>query len=1777
MGVLRPLVFTIFLSFFLWFSASAAIAATGTFKQINFQGKVVTKTTGTNIADGSYSFTFRLYDVDTAGTHIWTETKSLTVTNGIFQTYLGDTTSLPGSVDFNTDNIYLGINFNGDGEMAPRVRFSAVPQAMNALKVAGLTVTDTTGTLTIPNSTTITFSGANATTFTTTGSTNVTLPTTGTLSTLAGVEVLTNKSIGSTGLTFSGATTDITTATNENLTFTADGTGDIVFTTDAGTTFAISNLASCDTIDTDINGVLSCGTDSGGGGGGTLQQAYDGDADGSNATITLSSTDDSVIITNPTSSGSDSSFVVQFNQNNTTAAMTVADFVQLSNAANAVNVTANSIDTETGLALTANGLTSGKGLTVNSSSTAFNGGVLAEFALTGSNFINLGTVLKVANTGTDNANTSLLIDHYATGTNNLALKINDQSGDTTPFIVDGNGRVGIGTSSVTGSTERILQVGSGTNRGNAAIYGDVISAGLSQISLLSNIKDIYVYDTTADSDGGRWIDWATTDKLSWYTETLDDGPSDPCVVATDDRCYTTNFPRKAILVVTTDALYIFDASTNDMWMKFSQNASGYALGVDTNNDPSSVTAVNGVIYVGTNGSAPGGLYVIDFVNDRMWNIDGTDRAGADVGISHRNSAVTYASDATTALDLSVSGTAAEWEKINDVSAAVITGSTTAITIGAATNLSPGGGNTFIALATDSGLTVINLAAQKLVQYSDNTADDYTAVHLTRRGRMYALNTSTDQLERWNNFDSDKASEINGGYDGRWDESVGPALWTSIPNIIAGAPDALEVIERGSLAEENSDIIYVGHSLGLTEIHDHSTLTNGWSKFYNTTRQTMLMPASIDMALMLDETSGTLAQDVSFNDTDVSIIGSPTLGVSGVRGKAISLNGSSQYLCSDADKNATCDLDASFNMTTTGFTLSLWFKHSTSLSGVDTIFEKCVTAAFAQAIGCVTAYMTGTGTIVAAIDDDATWTRGSSYDITATSTLTYNDNLWHQLILSRTNANDMDVYIDGNPLNLSTATGLTTTVDGSQIVTFGGACGIGAGANCAAANVVNYWDGQLDDITYSNSTTTIAQMSAAQARRLYNDARPTVGKRVITVADATTVSSTTIGDSGEAWIPNEFSGMIVTLTEGTGVGQTRRVVSNTTTTLTVTPAFSPGPDTTTDFEIDPEALYGASNTVYAIGITSEAPLGEARQMCVGTNDSADGGGVTCYNHQAGPNIIADVFHTQAEQDDDAGNVWSGTNSDNIHTIDLSGRAMIIGTETHMYLETRDVRLGQGLDYLANQLFNIRSEIINDGIALTGSSALEVGFTGGADLAEYYTSESELDPGTVVRLDQSKVGAVAKAERAYQPDVLGIVATAPGLVLGPKEEQSYAVALVGRVPVKVISQSGPIKAGDRITASDVPGYAMRATKAGRVLGTALEDFTPANTAPCPISDALPGETCGVIEVFVNLSDYLGTPLDVILHEIHSDDPLVLNSQESGLAGNDFEVGSYSKSSLSSLQWDILSYLRSQKASTDQSINSAVSADRVVAYSDIISPQVITDLLVAKTIRADRIEGMEIFTNRLDTLSSLLAAQYTATNSATQVFSDSEIKTLNSLTILDFLKIGKGLEVIGNATFLGTTLFNGTANFTGDVTYLTAPLSASDSAGTAMIRSGASQVVVQFSKTYSAAPIVQASLISAPDSDESSENLLLSEDLGFLITRRNPSGFTIRLKKPAPFDILFGWTAMFAPTGKQSVGESPVVSPALPTTQPTSSPLPTQDPTSEPLQPSPSATPLVSEGEV
>lgn len=135
-GALIPTLFIIGIITVTLFATSVGHAAIN--NQINFQGKL-TNPDGTNVANGNYSIVFSMYTVASGGSAVWTETQgSVAVNDGIFQTSLGSVTSLPGSVDFNSGNIYLGVKVGADAEMTPRILFTASPYAFNSDKLGGL-------------------------------------------------------------------------------------------------------------------------------------------------------------------------------------------------------------------------------------------------------------------------------------------------------------------------------------------------------------------------------------------------------------------------------------------------------------------------------------------------------------------------------------------------------------------------------------------------------------------------------------------------------------------------------------------------------------------------------------------------------------------------------------------------------------------------------------------------------------------------------------------------------------------------------------------------------------------------------------------------------------------------------------------------------------------------------------------------------------------------------------------------------------------------------------------------------------------------------------------------------------------------------------------------------------------------------------------------------------------------------------------------------------------------------------------------------------------------------------------------------------------------------------------------------------------------------------------------------------------------------------------------------------------------------------------------------
>jgi len=96
---------------------------------MNYQGRL-TDSAG-NPLNGTYSITFKLYNVSSGGTAFWTETHStVSVTDGLFNVLLGSSNPLNPS-DF-TGTTYLGVKVGSDPEMTPRQQIVSVAYALVA-------------------------------------------------------------------------------------------------------------------------------------------------------------------------------------------------------------------------------------------------------------------------------------------------------------------------------------------------------------------------------------------------------------------------------------------------------------------------------------------------------------------------------------------------------------------------------------------------------------------------------------------------------------------------------------------------------------------------------------------------------------------------------------------------------------------------------------------------------------------------------------------------------------------------------------------------------------------------------------------------------------------------------------------------------------------------------------------------------------------------------------------------------------------------------------------------------------------------------------------------------------------------------------------------------------------------------------------------------------------------------------------------------------------------------------------------------------------------------------------------------------------------------------------------------------------------------------------------------------------------------------------------------------------------------------------------------------
>ncbi|MBX4197983.1 hypothetical protein KW782_01470 [Candidatus Parcubacteria bacterium] len=542
--------------------------------------------------------------------------------------------------------------------------------------------------------------------------------------------------------------------------------------------------------------------------------------------------------------------------------------------------------------------------------------------------------------------------------------------------------------------------------------------------------------------------------------------------------------------------------------------------------------------------------------------------------------------------------------------------------------------------------------------------------------------------------------------------------------------------------------------------------------------------------------------------------------------------------------------------------------------------------------------------------------------------------------------------------------------------------------------------------------------------------------------------------------------------------------------------------------------------------------------------------------------------------------------------------------------------------------------------------ELSGTNGSDLAEMYETKEDVEVGDIVSISKDsfnydsewglqKISILEKAG----PDskVVGVVSTAPAITMGRKISESVdaknpqPIALAGRTPVKVSLENGPIKAGDLLGPSSIPGVAAKMEKSGIIIGAALEDY---------ISPADGATSTGKVMMFVQTQYSSGARTNVLL-------------ERAGIDSDNIPAG------LDIGRIMLAQLMVEKKNITASSSISEVFTDRVVAGLELITPRVLTDTLVVNTIEAveddiklklaqggkmiitkagkedmsatfkdasasstpvitfdadgnavfagtvtankvvaKQIEGLEIFTDSISSLTDRLESLATSTASSSMSVSAqlasvfgfvNETKALLASSSEHYVNLASSLAAletqIASSTPIGKALTINRATiwdglevdsigtggemlaFQSDLIFIGRPYFTTDTAGFALIKKGAKFADVTFGREYLEQPIINASisLENASSTDEALEDALFGNDIRHLISKKTTHGFRITLNKAAPEDITFSWIALAVKGAKTSTStEAVVVPPPPPVEQPVvEEKPPAEEPKEEPKE--------------
>ena len=247
-------------------------------------------------------------------------------------------------------------------------------------------------------------------------------------------------------------------------------------------------------------------------------------------------------------------------------------------------------------------------------------------------------------TGAVTGNVTGNLTGNVTGNSDTASNLTGSPSITVTDITT-TGNVSVGGTLTYEDVTNIDAVGIITAQSDVLIGGNLsVTSGISTFKSLdyaaidSTISDtavdVFIYDTSKDSDGGAWR--KRTQNTSWYNETL----------GTATRGTRREFPAVAVIVAETTKVTIYDGDDPDlpMWMVFNVANDTWLKLYSSAPQCSCITALNGILCAGGNGTGIR-LAVVDFIKDDQYLTEaGHTYYQTTKGIITRNDVTSHSSD-----------------------------------------------------------------------------------------------------------------------------------------------------------------------------------------------------------------------------------------------------------------------------------------------------------------------------------------------------------------------------------------------------------------------------------------------------------------------------------------------------------------------------------------------------------------------------------------------------------------------------------------------------------------------------------------------------------------------------------------------------------------------------------------------------------------------------------------------------------------------------------------------------------------------------------------------------------------------------------------------------------------------------------------------------------------------------------------------------------------------------------------------------------------------------